>query len=627
MTVLALITDPDEIVSVLAWGSQFAAARDTTLTVWCWSETVIEQFPLLTEEQQASDILVDGVRSVLAGKGIDDRLKAIFLPETDVYVRRLEGPDPVASTIKQARIENPDLLIAVVGDDDSPAARNRAHAILRHSPCRTVVLFSGASRAQIGDRILVGITDSPHDGASLFLAARMAEKQDAYVTVARTEKSFEDEALEVGRRELAQMMRDVGMRRSSRIRRQVFRSDAYAEILAAVEKHDLFLVASGHESAVPEILHTTHHPTVGVVKRAPPLRRFRFNKRHSRWNPVLSPADYTDLIQALRRGSKLSTDFLIMLGLAAAIASLGLLQDSAAVVIGSMLLAPLMTPMLGCGLALAQANPKLGRTAMKAILSGFLLTLCLSYFIGWITPGRDITIQVLARGTPNLLDLGIAVFSAAAGAYALARPNLAGSIAGVAIATALVPPLCSVGISLAYHEIMNAVGAAVLFTTNVVAIILGAAATFRMMGVTAKRAEKRHRRWVFRTTGVLALLTLLLVIPLERSLERNIDLGKPQARMYPLTKSVADALEAFVEQQRDVALISAGRPGSLHASADVIVVLSSPHPVPYSLADQITKLIRARTHNPDLVVAVHCVREGWATSTAKTQNKPKVSQD
>ncbi len=625
MTVLALVTKLEDVVPVVAWGSQFATARQTTLTVLCWTKSSFEQFPLLvdTQHEREANELVDAVNDLISGTAGDDQVKDVLLPHRDVYVRRLASPNPVESILQQARIEDPELLVIAGHDSANQRGSDDAvQAILRQSPCRTIALHGGPTRSCNGHRIFVGISDSPHDSSSLFLAARMDESCNSRVMVARTEADFEDEALEVGRRELGQMMRDVGMRVSPRIKRQVFRAGNMQEISAAVERHDMFFVGAEHLGKVHDFLQLTSHPTIGVVKRAPPLRRWWRRKRHIRWNPLLSPADYTDLLQTLRRGSKLNIDFLVMLGLAAAIASLGLLQDSPAVVIGSMLLAPLMTPMLGSGLALAQANPKLGRSAMYAILIGFLLTLGTSFAIAWLTPGEDITSQVIARGDPNLLDLGIAVFSAAAGAYALARPNLAGTIAGVAIATALVPPLCSVGISLAYHDLINAMGATALFATNLVAIILGAAVTFRLMGITAKRAEARHRRWVLRTAGTLGIIGLILVIPLEQSLLRTIELGKPQPRMYPLTKSVADALAQFIARRPEIALVSAGRPGSVYSQADVVIVISSRRAVKQALADQLTQLIRHEMQNDQLKVNVHCVRENWADPANSNKEHP-----
>ena len=104
--------------------------------------------------------------------------------------------------------------------------------------------------------------------------------------------------------------------------------------------------------------------------------------------------------------------------------------------------------MIGCGLALAQANRKLGNMALATVAVGLLCTLSISLLVGILTPGNELTPQIYARGEPTVLDLIVAVASAAAAAYALARPNLVGSIAGVAIATALVPRLpdfCSSG--------------------------------------------------------------------------------------------------------------------------------------------------------------------------------------
>jgi len=123
--------------------------------------------------------------------------------------------------------------------------------------------------------------------------------------------------------------------------------------------------------------------------------------------------------------------------------------------------------------------------------------MAISVAIGFITPGAELTPEIVARTEPNILDLLIALFSGAAAAYAIARPSLAGTIAGVAIATALVPPLCSSGIALSYFQFPEFIGALFLLLANVVAIILAAAATFRAMGlgvfnVAPKRFWVRH---------------------------------------------------------------------------------------------------------------------------------------
>ena len=101
--------------------------------------------------------------------------------------------------------------------------------------------------------------------------------------------------------------------------------------------------------------------------------------------------------------------------------------------IGSMLLAPLMTPMIGLGLALNQGNAKLAWSSSRAIERGFLAALGISAVVALLTPGADLTPEVIARTEPNILDLLVALFSGSAAAYALARPSLAGTIADMAV--------------------------------------------------------------------------------------------------------------------------------------------------------------------------------------------------
>ena len=485
-----------------------------------------------------------------------------------------------------------------------------SNALLRQSPCHTLILFGDQDRATGGNRVLVGASDSAHDAVAATIAARLVKKCGASATMARVEEGG-DEAVEVGRRELRQLMRSAGIKRHDRIKHRVFAAKEPRKIAATAEKHDLVIVAADNQTAVETLLAMTSHPRVAVLKRAPPLRPWHRRRNGLTWRPRLSPADYADLVQGLRRGSRLNADFITMLGLAAAIASFGLLQDSPAVVIGSMLLAPLMTPMIGAGLALAQANAKLGRSSLASIAVGSLLTLAVSFGAGLITPGQELTSQIVARGDPNLLDLGVALFSAGAAAYALARPGIAGAVAGVAIATALVPPLCSMGISLAYDDMRNAQGAALLFITNLVAIVLGAAVTFRLLGVSAARADLTSHRWVYRIAGGLGVLVIALAFPLERALERTIELGKPQPNTYPLTRVVDDALAELIADDDDVHIIATGRPSSVHDPADIVVVISSHKWLDRTYAENITQLIREKLHDDSVIVEVHCVREGW----------------
>ncbi len=617
MSVLALVTKPEEVTLVIKWGSEFAAARNTALTVLCWDRSPVVLDPRIAddEETEAVDGLVAEVDRAIAVTTEEKNGHGLPLPADKIHVHRALHPDSIAATLQQIRDEAPELVVAAAEDHSGKTGATYAtNRLLRQSPCNTAILFRNRKRTTQRPRIFVAVSDNPHDVAAVYLAARMAEAHETRVTVARAEPEDSEEATEVGRRELQQLMRDAGVKRKNRIRRLVLRASDTAGIAEEMNKHDLVLIGANNQRAVRLTLELTETPVVAVIKRAPPLRGWQRKNRSPEWNPRLSPADYADLIQGLRHGSRPSVDFLIMLGLATAIASLGLLQDSPAVVIGSMLLAPLMTPMIGAGLALAQANPRLGWDSVRSIFFGSLLTLAVSYAIAVVTPGEEMTSQVLARGSPNLLDLLIALFSAFAAAYALARPNLVGAVAGVAIATALVPPLCSAGISIAYQQYSIAQGAALLFVTNLVAIVLGAAGTFHYLGVTAAEASETQRRWVKRALGVLGIAVIALAIPLGLALERNIEQGRPQPATYPLTKSVEEAVVKHIKRNPGVALVAAGRPASLHDTADVVVVVTSPRPLPESFGDELIEIVRREMEDEELAVEVHCLQAAGQTS-------------
>lgn len=609
MSILAVIAEFDDVERVLPWAIRFAEAQRTSLSVLCWSRAAAVQYPLTASQDDLpeNDATVERVREYLSSQ-------EEHLTEPPKVLRTL-GPDRTTAVLDALRGQGHGLLITA-GDMHSSAngISYSTNALLRRSPIATMVLLRTASPNTTSPRVMVIAADSPHDQSSLEIAAANETRKFFQVALVRVEEEAGAEATELGRRELTRMLRDAGVKAKELVKRKVYAFDDLPALADAAESHDLVMIGANQERLARRVLSSTTQPCVAVVKRAPPLKRLR-PLAAARWRTRLSPADYADMMQGLRRGADLNSDFLIMLGLAAAIASLGLLQDSPAVVIGSMLLAPLMTPMIACGLAIAQGNQKLGRRSLFSILVGFLQTLVISYCCGAFSSSTEITSQVVARGDPNILDLLIALCSAAAAAYALARPSIVGAVAGVAIATALVPPLCSAGISLAHREFLNAQGAALLFATNLVAIIVGAAVTFRLLGVTTAGLGVRHRRWVLRVSVILGLSLAVLVAPLQRSLNHLIDQGRAQPTTYPLTKALDRALVNFIESYAaDVELVVSGRPSALYDRADVVLVLSSPHPLPKTFAYQLQQICRDEMEEPELVVEVHCFLDAWKDS-------------
>lgn len=190
--------------------------------------------------------------------------------------------------------------------------------------------------------------------------------------------------------------------------------------------------------------------------------------------------------------------FFTLMGFAAVIASMGVITDSTAVVIGAMLVAPLMTPLMGMAISLVMGWPnRLTRSAAIAF-GGIVFAISIGVLLGLIAPASIDTAtnsQILGRTSPTILDLVTAVAAGAAGAYGLSRPDVSDSLPGVAIAISLVPPLTVVGISYSQADWIAGNGALLLFATNMVAILLVGGVTFIITGVTplSRMAENQHR--------------------------------------------------------------------------------------------------------------------------------------
>ena len=204
----------------------------------------------------------------------------------------------------------------------------------------------------------------------------------------------------------------------------------------------------------------------------------------------------------LGMGAMPSLRFYLMLGLATAIGTLGLIANSTATIIGAMIIAPLMNPILSFSYGLASSKPQLLRKASVTLSTGILWVILISFFITLLVGTKIAGSEILARANPNLLDLGVAMASGIAGALTITsrRVTNADALPGVAIAVALVPPLCVVGIGLVFgsqliidptinpeyrtaHELLNiGQGSFLLFLTNLSAIFFCGGLVFLLQG-------------------------------------------------------------------------------------------------------------------------------------------------
>jgi len=224
-------------------------------------------------------------------------------------------------------------------------------------------------------------------------------------------------------------------------------------------------------------------------------------------------------------GAVLSAPFLIMNALATVIACCGLLQDSAAVVIGAMVIATLIGPITGIALALVDGNNVLLRNALLAAASGSFLTFCIALLFGVTQRDTPLTREFLARTQPTLLDLVIPLAGGAAGAYACVSQRLSVGLVGVAIATALVPPLSVCGICFGRGDFTLSLGAFLLFLSNVVAIQLASSTVFWWWGYNERTW---HASWArsallrnLPSFGVLLVLVLVFGLHVVQMMSRH----------------------------------------------------------------------------------------------------------
>jgi uncharacterized hydrophobic protein (TIGR00271 family) len=211
--------------------------------------------------------------------------------------------------------------------------------------------------------------------------------------------------------------------------------------------------------------------------------------------------------------STLDSSYVILVISSCTIATLGLLSNSAAVIIGAMIIAPLMLPIRGIAFGALQGNVLLFRNGMVSVIVGTLLSIGIAYGIGLLVRLPIYGSEVLARSAPNLLDLGIAVAAGGVSGYAKVEPKVSGTLAGTAIAVALMPPICVIGLGLAQMNAALSLGATLLYLTNLLGITLSCMLIFLLAGyVSFRRARKA-------LTGTV-LLTSALLLPLGVSFAR-----------------------------------------------------------------------------------------------------------
>lgn len=238
----------------------------------------------------------------------------------------------------------------------------------------------------------------------------------------------------------------------------------------------------------------------------------------------VSPERYKVVLQEISDGSEPAMRFYVMVALSTMIASFGLITNSTAVIIGAMLVAPLMTPIFGIALALIRSDGVLFGRALKAEIAGVVAAILMGVILGSVYPALEPTPEMIARTKPQLFDLLIAVFSGLAGAYALLDEKISPALPGVAIATAIVPPLANTGLCFALGEYAAGVGSFLLFFANFLSILLVASVAFGLFGMAGDFSKLDRKTLIKRfwfPTCCFVLVTIFLTNTLINIARQN----------------------------------------------------------------------------------------------------------
>lgn len=546
MTTVLIATSPDELQQLLTWARWIAVGRDEPLHILLpQRRSGPVQLKQAADQPQESDSeLLTAARQRLAEALPIPAQTAAEVTEQPVTIWQLRGEDWQSQLAEQLEELDPQFVVlpAPTATRDSQSTQWQLQ-LLDHVECDLLLVRDDA----------VAFDDEPHVGvfvgpafdneAALNFSIALTSATGGKRTAIYVEPFVGDLAATIGRRQLADLLRRTIRRDDvASFGQEVALAGHPAESFDQIPVHsfDLLIVGSSDRRdlqrmfrASPVVDAEQNVPAIAVLKPGQSLGS-RLSNRFDRWIrsvvPQLSREDRVGLVGRIQTSSQWDFDFILLVSLSTLIACLGLAENSVAVIVGAMLVAPLMTPIAGVGLGIAHANLFLTRTAFRTAIRGFATALLIGIvfglvvqcvvWCGWLKPLQNADSllfpgEMEGRMRPQFYDLLIALASGVAAAYAMGRPNLFSALPGVAIAAALVPPIAVSGIAFAHGEVVRGGGALLLFATNMVTIILGTSLVFRAVGIRSQKEGANAARWPRYVLLFLVLLSFLLTVMIE----------------------------------------------------------------------------------------------------------------
>ncbi len=544
MSVAIYLNDIKEADSLIPWGAGFAHSRHSDLIVvmpkrskgkvaWNELESISD-----TENENQKKIceLIRGLdrEHFVLKQDIAQGRESSNLDRAAISVIELQSPTPehsFAESVSEQGIK----LVLVQADEPGKSTggdSSRVQQLFEQVPCETVLIRGACPSSDKPIRIMLA-TDGESDlHPGLDRARQLASTFNGIVTILYVRPDDDMVAADVAARNLKRLLKfDTDY--DDLFERKIELADSLLEGARRqnLDEFDLVIVGSNKAKTRRQMFRELEDTPESEFTTAVAAFRSGVPMASRMWSHVLALVRGTvpqlereqriELVKGITTGSQFNFDFVALISLSTIIAGLGLIDNSTAVVIGAMLVAPLMNPLVGIGFSLIQGNGVLIMNATKSVLLGFAVAFVISVLLGLLNPGivhdGHMNTELSSRCNPNLLHLMVALVSGIAGAYATGRPGLPGALPGVAIAAALVPPIATSGIALAIGEFELSFGALLLFFTNIVAIVLGSTIVFWAMGLNPQAMNfsgsgSKPRRWPGLLFILFVVISFLLAI-------------------------------------------------------------------------------------------------------------------
>lgn len=498
--------------------------------------------------------------AVAAARETLNKARNASSPDDPIFYVILEDKNPelgIAKLVNQASVN----LVVARGDSPIPHRLNQVS-------CAVAALRGDWLDEEIDDfsipndatrlRVLLPTAGGPNTAHALEFLTALAEDYADITAVYVANPAYGPNQEALGWSRLRQIVNYVDA--GDAVRTNVILADNVINgIVEEAANYDLVIIGASRESSIDKVLFGDI-PAAVVRKSKTPVMIVRQPKatfqslldaiswQMQRVFPRMPLQERTQAYVRIRRNARPDQDFFLLISLATLIAALGLIVNSPAVVIGAMLVAPLMSPIVGTGLAIVLGDAVFLRRSMGAVVKGMLLAIFFGALAGFLYTNPGLNNELMARTQPSLIDLGIALFSGFAAAYALCRSDAAGALPGVAIAAALVPPLATAGITLTNGYFAEALGALLLFITNFVAISTATAVMFLALGF--RPAVDQKVRQSVRKRSVRAAFVLLGVVAVMLGVF-TYQLASEQARSSRVREVLSAELERVASAQLD----------------------------------------------------------------------------